>query len=169
MKAVVDTNVPVVANGRSPQASGECARTCAVRLNELTKRGKIVLDDDWLILKEYVRNLDQSGQPGPGDAFLKWVLLNHANPNRCEKVRLTPTDASKTNFAEFPQSLELQRFDPSDRKFVAVALGHPDKPPVLQATDAQWWDLRDHMKEAGVTIDFLCPNDIKRISSRRDP
>jgi len=52
MKSVVDTNVPVVANGRSKQASPECVKTCVARLERLTQKGHLVLDDKWLILKE---------------------------------------------------------------------------------------------------------------------
>ena len=168
MKCVVDTNVPVVANGRSEQASPECIRACAVRLRELTRSDKLILDDGWRILKEYKRRLISEGQPGPGDAFLKWVLTNYRNPDRCELVTLTAKDSSETDFDEFPTDPELKKFDPDDRKFIAVALAHPNRPSILQATDAEWWEMRDAFRRAGVTIDFVCQEDIKAISRRRD-
>jgi len=168
MKCVVDTNVPVVANGRSEQASPECIRACAVRLRELTHSDKLILDDGWRILKEYKRRLISEGQPGPGDAFLKWVLTNYRNPDRCELVRITPRDSCETDFVEFPDVPELRDFDSDDRKFIAVALAHPNKPPILQATDAEWWERKEAFKKAGVTIDFICKGDIKAISRRRD-
>jgi len=168
MKCVVDTNVPLVANRRAPQASSECVSTCAVRLRELTRRGKLVLDDGWRILKEYMAKLRSDGQPGPGDAFLKWVHTNYSNPDRCELVRITPRDSCETDFVEFPDVPELRDFDPDDRKFIAVALAHPNKPPILQATDAEWWERKEAFKKAGVTIDFICKGDIKAISRRRD-
>jgi hypothetical protein len=168
MKCVVDTNVPLVANKRAAQASSECVSTCAVRLRELTRRGKLVLDDGWRILKEYMANLRSDGQPGPGDAFLKWVHTNYSNPDRCELVRITPSDSSETDFEEFPTDPELRNFDLSDRKFIAVALAHPEKPPILQATDAEWWEMRESFRRAGVTIDFVCQEDIKAISRRRE-
>jgi hypothetical protein len=169
MKVVVDTNVPVVANGKSKQASPECVRRCVVRLNEITKGGKFVLDDNWLILKEYMANLNSRGQPGAGDAYLKWVLSNHGNPKMCEKVQLTLKGTSEAGFEEFPANPELEGFDPDDKKFIAVAMAHPDKPPILQATDAEWWDLKDHFQVAGVTIDFLCEDDIRATCERRSP
>ncbi len=164
MKFVVDTNVPVVANGKSQQASPECVKTCAVRLNELTRKGKLVLDDKWLILKEYMANLRSSGQPGPGDAFLKWALTNLKNPSRCNLVSITPTNSS---FREFPPAPALQSFDPNDKKFIAVANVHPEKPPILQAVDTGWWSMREHLRRAGIIVDFLCEADIRSAAGKR--
>lgn len=167
MTVVVDTNVPVVANGRSGQASPECVKNCAVRLRQLSTTGKIILDDRWLILKEYMTNLTSSGQPGIGDAFLKWVLTNYRNPNLCELVKITPKNSSETDFEEFPSGTALKNFDATDKKFVAVALAHPDKPPILQAVDTEWWKMREPLCAAGVTIDFLCEKDIRSILEQR--
>ncbi len=167
MTVVVDTNVPVVANGRSEQASPECVKNCSVRLEELTKKGKLVLDDKWRILKEYMAHLRSEGQSGPGDAFLKWVHTNYSNPQRCELVRITPRDSSETDFEEFPSDPALEKFDPTDKKFIAVALAHPNSPPILQAVDTKWWEMKEPLSKAGVTIDFLCENDIRSILSQK--
>lgn len=168
MIVVVDTNVPVVANGRSEQASPECVKDCAVRLRQLTGKGKLVLDDGWLILREYMDNLRSSGQPGSGDAFLKWVLSNYRNPKFCELVKITPKNSSKTDFEEFPTDPKLKNFDVTDKKFVAVAFAHPDKPPILQAVDTGWWEMKEPLGAAGVTIDFICEKDIRSILRRKD-
>jgi len=163
VRAVVDTNVPVVANGNSAQASPKCVQTCAIRLRELTERGRLVIDDRWLILKEYMANLRSSGQPGNGDAFLKWVLTNYRNPERCEMVSITPTDAELNDFTEFPTTPSLSGFHGDDRKFVAVSMAHSDHPPILQAVDAEWWRLRDAFRQAGINVDFLCPDNMRAI------
>jgi len=167
MTVVIDTNVPVVANGKSEQASPECVKNCAVRLRQVTAKGKLVLDDRWLILKEYMTNLTSSGQPGSGDAFLKWVLTNYSNPEFCELIKITPKNSSETDFEEFPSDTALENFDPTDRKFVAVALAHPDGPPILQAVDTQWWEMKEPLCEAGITIDFLCEKDIRSILQQK--
>jgi len=167
MELVVDTNVPVVANGRSEQASPECVSKCAVRLSQLMCKGKLVLDDGRRILREYMANLRSVGQPGPGDAFLKWVLTNYSNPERCNSVRITPKDSSETDFEQFPPSTALVDFDKTDRKFVAVALAHPARPPILQAVDTEWWKMRESLADAGVTVDFLCEKDIRAILQRK--
>ena len=153
---VVDTNVPIVANGKSAQASGDCVLKCAKKLREIEQKHIIVLDDIWLIIKEYKNELSPTGQPGVGDAFLKWVLTNRANPKRCEMVKITPT--AKGSFQEFPENTDLVKFDKSDQKFVAVALTHPAKPPILNAVDSDWKDFQIALNSIGITIIFLCPD-----------
>lgn len=167
MKSVVDTNVPVVANRSSKQASPECVKTCAVRLGELTREGQVVLDDKWLILKEYMAHLRSSGQPGVGDAFLKWVLTNLCNPKFCEQVAITPKNSGETDFVEFPSDPTLKGFDPEDKKFVAVAAAHPERPPILQAVDTKWWVMKESLLKAGIRVDFLCEEDIRFILGRK--
>jgi hypothetical protein len=165
MLVIVDTNVPIVANRKSPQASPECVKECARRLGQITKgKARLALDDKWQIINEYKNKLNEKGQPGIGDSFLKWVLTNQANAMHCVLVPITPQGES---FAEFPSALELQNFDRSDRKFVAVALAHPDRPPILQAVDTDWWGVREALSRNGVQIEFLCPEDMVRLVARR--
>ena len=169
MKFVVDTNVPVVANGRSEQASPECISNCALRLNELMRKGKLVLDDGKRIIKEYMANLGYGGhqQTMPGDSFLKWVHTNYSNPERCELIQITPKDSNEMDFEEFPSDSSLKNFDPRDKKFIAVALAHPEKPPILQAVDTQWLVMKEPLSRAGITIDFLCEKDIKLLLRKK--
>ncbi len=162
MKVIVDTNVAVVANGRqkSPQASPSCVVACVERLHDLQLRHTLVLDNGWRILREYLRELSPAGQPGVGDAFLKWVLTNRANPARCEQVHINPRDSAQFDgeFSEFPDDPALDRFDPSDRKFVAVAIAHAEHPSILNAVDTDWWPYRAVLAGHGVCVDFLCPD-----------
>lgn len=165
MMVVVDTNVAVVANGRSEQASQKCVQNCAEWLYQITNGArKLVIDDEWRIIGEYKDNLRSTGQPGIGDAFLKWVLTNWRNPERCELVSITPTDHD-ASFKEFPTDPELTNFDRKDRKFVAVALGHQQNPPILQAVDGPWWNFRDILPRNGVKVEFLCEDDIRRLNA----
>jgi hypothetical protein len=155
VNVIVDTNVPIVANKAAPQASVQCVATCAQKLKQIRDEHTLVLDDGWHILREYMNNLRSGGQPGAGDAFLRWVLTNRGNPRRCSFVHVTPQSAS---FAEFPADPELTGFDLSDHKFVAVAIAHPEHPPILNATDSDWWDYRHALNRHGVHIDFVCPD-----------
>src|SRR5438067_820409 len=138
MPVVVDTNLLVAANREAPQASMSCVGVCVARLRAIQLSGVLVLDDAWHILREYIAEARSSGQPGVGDAFLRWVLTNRANPERCHCVSITPH--AEREFAEFPDDEALARFDRADRKFVAVHLAHPDHPPILNAVDADWWE-----------------------------
>ncbi len=158
---VVDTNVAVVANGKTEQASPDCLQACLDALKSIRERGMVVLDDAMRILKEYMDNLSLSGQPGLGDAFLKWVWTHQANVTRCELVHITPKSGEEDNFEEFPADPTLAGFDPSDRKFVAVARASRHKPPVLNAVDTDWWIFRTPLKKHKVRVRFLCPEHMK--------
>jgi hypothetical protein len=136
------------------------------RLEEIKATGKIVLDEGYLILSEYQNNLRSAGQPGEGDAFLKWVYDHQSNPQRCDRVRITPT-GDRNTFAEFPDDPDLRGFDPSDRKFVAVARAHPDSPAILNAVDTDWWQFREALSRNGVHVEFLCPQDIEGFARKR--
>ena len=165
MKVIVDTNVPLVANGRADQASEDCVETCIDILMQITGGNvKLVLDDQRRIIGEYRNKLNPGGFPGVGDAFLKWAEINWVNPQQCDLVSITPIDDLETDFQEFPTDSALADFDPDDRKFIAVALTHSEKPPILQAVDSGWWNYRDALRQNGVTIDFICEDDIRLIS-----
>lgn len=169
MIAVIDTNVPIVANGHSEQASNACVISCAQKVSEIMSPGnKLLLDDRWLIISEYQQNLHPLGQPGVGDAFLKWVLTNQANTNRCALVQITPRD-DELMFEEFPEDPDLNAFDPSDRKFVAVACAyfsaHSENPPILDAVDTDWWHHRQALNNNNVIIEFICLDDIQRLAN----
>ena len=164
MTVIVDTNVAVVANGGSGQASEECEETCINRLQEITTGEiKLALDDHRRIIEEYRGNLSPHGQPGVGDAFLKWVETNWTNPERCDLVPITPVNGLENEFEEFPIDPALVDFDPDDRKFIAVALAHLEKPPILQAVDSKWWDFRDALHQHRVRVEFICEDDIQRL------
>ena len=156
---VMDTNVAVVANGKTEQASPCCIRECIDRLSHIMDECCLLLDDRHLILGEYERNLDPSGQPGLGDVFYKWLFYNQANPEHCRKIPLK-THADR-EFEEFPDDPNLESFDRDDRKFVAVALASGTAPKVLNASDRDWWRYRQALRQHGVEVVFLCPDLMK--------
>lgn len=165
---VVDTNIPIIANGGT-HVGDECREACVDKILEITKqdqkkkrkRMRIAIDDRWKILQEYQRNLSSRGQPGVGDGFLKWVLTNRMNSEYCILVSITPKAEDPDDFIEFPYHLGLLMFHKKDRKFVAVASAHPEHPPILQAGDVKWWKWKDALLECGITVVFLCPNEIR--------
>ncbi len=160
MPFIIDTNVPIVANNRiSAQATMPCVLACIQQLRDIMTKQIVAIDDQWRILREYGHKINASGQPGAGDAFYKWLLSNQANPRHCQRVHITPLETSSdgNDFAEFPNDPELANFDRSDRKFVAVALAHPDKPPIVNATDSDWQHHQAILATHGVKIVFLCP------------
>ncbi len=162
MTVIVDTNVALVASGEMEETSRNCELDCIERIELITMgEVKLALDDQRRIIEEYRNKLNPDGQPGVGNAFLKWVEINWANPERCVRVPITPIENSETDFKEFPDDPELQKFDTDDRKFIAVA--HCEHPPILQAMDRQWWKHREALRRNGVTVEFICEADIQRL------
>jgi hypothetical protein len=154
---VVDTNVPLIANDAHGGASALCRSECRTVLEEINQgRARLCIDSGWLILKEYQHKL-RANQPGIGSKFLKWALTNLTNSQRVERVKLTPRAGDPTDFEEVPPPLPGVSYDPPDRKFLAVAAAHPDRPPILQGGDSKWWAWVDSLKAGGVDVRFLCP------------
>ena len=164
---VVDTNVILVANNKHREVSPECVANCALRLQDVMNSGRLALDDARRILGEYLHKTHPNRSKGPGDAFVKWVLRNEHNLMRCVRVALTET--SKDQFQGFPQDGELENFDPPDRKFVAVAIAHPENPPILQATDSKWLGWAEELARHGITVEFVCEKDVRRFQKRKFP
>lgn len=153
-RCLVDTNVAIVANGKSEQAEDSLVEKCIDAILNLTKNGGLVLDDEGRIFDEYRANLSLSGQPGTGDAFIKWVYDHQWNEGKCERRSITCLDESEQLFEEFPRGNALKGFDRSDRKFVATA-NAGEKRPILQAVDFKWWGWKDALAEVGIAVIFL--------------
>lgn len=162
-KCVVDTNVPITANlavnpAGIPDDLAICVLECIKSVEHVVRHGGLVLDAGDEIFDEYRRNLSMSGQPGVGDKFIKWVHDHRWNFPDSDRVSITKNNDS---YDEFPNHPGLSAFDPSDRKFIAVANAHPQKPPVFQATDSKWWGWKTALEEAEINVDFLCPDYIE--------
>jgi len=159
---VVDTNVPIAANGKATCTTA-CRLSCIDALDQITKSLRIVMDSKDEIFDEYRRHWSRSGEPDVGDMFFKWVNDNRHNEARCIRVEITGSDDERV-YEQFPKAAALKAFDRSDRKFVAVAVGCPEKAAVLNATDTDWHHHHDALTECGVRIHYLCPDAMKRAS-----
>lgn len=152
---VVDTNVAVAANGRDTHADERCQLTCIDRLERLMGNEVIAIDEGGSILEEYSRRLYWTGAPGVGDAFFKRLVDFQHRGDRILRVGVTPTDDDRRGFQELPEN----RFDRSDRKFLAVAV--VARASVLNATDSDWREHGDLMVDLGIEVDELCPHILK--------
>jgi hypothetical protein len=160
MHYLIDTNVAIVANGKS-DAGPACVIAAIERLEKLIAGEILVLDDADHILQEYRRHLSPSGQPGTGDQFYRWLYEQAAyNPQHCEKITLEL--AEDNSFVAFPTDPDLVSFDLSDRKFVAAALTHHARPPVVNATDKDWHEHYTALERNGVQVEFLCMEEMIR-------
>jgi hypothetical protein len=159
---VVDTNVAIVANGHDTHVGERCQLACVRCLQELVRRGVIVLDRLGLIFEEYRTYLRPSGQPGVGDAFLRHLFDHQYDPAKCELVEVTPLVGCARGFQEFPDDQALADFDPSDRKFVAVARASLRNPVIFNATDSDWGEFEEILTRHGVQVEQLCPFEIRK-------
>lgn len=159
---VVDTNVLLVANQKHPDVSPDCVQTCVNVLERIQARGRVALDDAYLILEEYNHKTSPNQPKGVGDVFLKWL---HRNPSKCDWVSLHASTPDQ--FQEFPSDPALASFDPPDRKFVAVAAAHPGHPPILQAADCKWLDWQPVLARQSISVDMLRQEDVNRFYQKK--
>lgn len=166
MRAVIDTNVLLVANGQHPDVSEDCVIACVKRLQSIQKSGVVVIDDGYRLVGEYSHKTSLTPPTGVGDKFLKWMLQHNGTP-RVEQVSLNETGPDC--FSEFPDLALEPLFDAPDRKFAAVAHAHPDKPAIWQATDSKWLDWWPALQVKGIKVDFLCPTDVCAFYGKKFP
>lgn len=119
-------------------------------LRKLLDTGTVLLDLEGQIQDEYRRYLRPSGQPGVGDRFYQVVL--HSSPRLVERVELPRRPDGE--YANLPQSLIDQKFDPSDRKFAALA--RREKVPVFHATDRGWINHAKTLAAEKIQVEHLC-------------
>lgn len=167
MKVVIDTNVLLVANGKHQDVSAECQKKCIKWLNKIQRHGVVVIDDGYRILGEYLHKTKPNQSKGVGDTFLKVLLQRQANSKHVEIVKITENSTNK--FDEFPDSGLHDAFDPPDRKFVAVANAHAEKPPILQAADCKWLDWWKTLDQHGIKVEFICKKDVCRFYKTKFP
>ena len=151
---IVDVNVAIVANGQSEQADDRCQLSCIRSLRNV-QQNMICLDDGDRIFTEYRRNLSMSDQPGAGNEFMYWLYQNCYTPSVCERVAIR--EHPERGFEEFPDDPALRGFDPSDRKYVAVARASEHSPHILNAVDSDWRNFESELSGHGINVSELCP------------
>jgi hypothetical protein len=151
---VIDTNVLVLADEGVANENPPCALACILYLRNTQKEGRTGLDDGGLILREYSRRAKKDMQPGVGHAFLVHLYNTQHVPEHVKLVAITPHE--ERGFAEFPDDPMLVGFDPSDRKFVAVALSCGEPHEIANAVDSDWILSLGALRRNGVNVNLLC-------------
>ncbi|MBQ8707344.1 MAG: hypothetical protein IJ523_04600 [Succinivibrionaceae bacterium] len=153
---IIDTNVPLKAATVKPddEIDRRCCLACLNFIKELMDSDDIVvLDRGKEILNEYRRNIDTSKEDSVSSQFLMWLLRRMLTG----KVDLHEiTKIGDNAYAEYPNSPQLEHFDRSDRKFVALANAHPQHPSIYNGSDTDWWDFREALEQVGIHVFFLC-------------
>lgn len=162
MEYIIDTNVPLVAQGTAAQMSANCEKNSADFLEKLFQgQFNLVIDSDYHLIGEYEKQLPKGSQAQYGNRFLKWIYTNQANPLKIKTVQINQID--EYNFEEVPQSLIDIGFDNSDRKFVAVAIANKNQAPIAQAADSKWINWEETLNSEGISVNFLCKEELKII------
>ena len=161
VNCVVDTNVATTANRMNEGASPACVAASARALQNVMRTGHVYVDNGGEVVREYCKNLKRSGEPGPGDAFLKWLLQHEWGGQRVTRVPISAKQNDPEDFDELPAPVDGTVYDRSDRKFLAVAAAHANRPHILQSFDSKWWGWQASLAKCGVTIHFLCEDEIR--------
>jgi predicted nucleic acid-binding protein len=150
---VIETNVAISANGKNTHASLECQLACIVTLSDIVANKEIIaIDELGLILEEYARHLNYSGQPEVGDEFFKYLNDHQYYAQRVSRVEITPNNIQERGFDELPAN----KMDPSDRKFLAVAV--VSQAVIINALDSDWHENIKEINKMGVKVTQLCPD-----------
>ena len=160
-RCVVDTNVAIVANGRPDPddlrpPSVSCQKAAVTFLIDLERNGTVLLDVEGAIQREYHRHLEPSGQPGIGDRFYQEVL--RSSPRLVERVDLPKLPDGE--YENLPRPLIDSGFDPSDRKFAALA--NRESVPVFNAIDSDWIEHAAILAIAEIQVENLCGCDTEQ-------
>ena len=151
-EVIVDTNVAVVANQQNGSVVTSCIDACMIFIATTPGKHIVLIDDADEIRQEYAKALQESRPYGLGALFLQHVYQHQYNPSRVRRVALA-LDADG-EYADFPKDPALANFDPSDRKFAALA--RSTGVPVTNATDSDWIDDIVALNAQGIAVDFLC-------------
>ena len=148
---VIDTNVPIVANGRQNSDGGkqysiDCREKAGRFVKYVLESGTPLVDGDGAILCEYRKNLDSSRQ-GIGDLFYREILQRGI----AERIDL-PKKGKE--YQDVPQEIIRAGFHRKDRKFVALA--KKENVPVVVAVDSGWPAHFPLLQRHGVCVWFVC-------------
>lgn len=159
IRCAVDTNVPIVANGRDerPGAKGmptiKCRAAAVAFLQKVLHEGVVLLDIEGAILREYKKYLNPSGQPGVGDRFYLEIL--NSKPGIVQRVDLPKRPDGE--YIDLHQPVIDDGFDRGDWKFAALA--KRENAPVINCVDSDWLIHAKVLTATGIVVKFLCGGD----------
>lgn len=149
---VFDTNVWALIDKIPPETGAErlCILACIEWMRaflEAEDDYQLAVDMQWKILIEYRNQIRQGG--------LAEQYLNSLMSQPIKRLKFVSIEYDENGHAILDEDI---MDDPSDRKFVAIALSFDDPAPIVNATDTDWEKDRDKLEAAGLTIIQLCPD-----------
>ncbi len=155
-KIIMDTNVAAKAAALQKDCRLEemkMQRKCAEFIGEFVNNpsSQLILDMNYEIVHEYRKRIPH--ETDLGRIFWRWFNTYVGKIPFENMVRLEKD--SDGNYVSFPLEERTEKFDRSDRKFIALSIAHSEHPPVVEASDGKWYGFRDVFAEYGVHIEFL--------------
>ena len=128
----------------------ELVDACEELLESIIERdGPVITDEHDEIIEEYFNQLSRSGQDTLGDAFAKWVFDRRWTWDPAARPNIDPQGPNVYGVL----GGDHDDFDPSDRKFIAVA--KVSGAPVHQGTDTKWLDWGEALDRHGVEVRYV--------------
>lgn len=155
-KIIMDTNVAAKAATPLEDCKSEewdMQQKCVEFIGTFVKNpeSKLALDLNYEIITEYRNRIPRN--TNIGSIFWKWFDTYLGTISLDDFVKL---DRDKNgNYIAFPLEERTKDFDFSDRKFVALARTHSERPPIVEAADGKWLGFIEVFEEYGVHIEFL--------------
>lgn len=162
-KYIIDANV-ILLSGTSvkdiPKDQLLCAKKCVDFVKKFMENPKasLVLDAEGRILKEYRGAYTLGKDPNMAMQFSIWV---HQHMPRNAEDYISLKELKENEFENYPDSEKLKAFDPPDRKYIALAYNHEEKPPIVEASDSKWWGIREELNKKGMEVYFVDEEYIK--------
>lgn len=155
-RIILDTNVPAKASTppeACPPEELEIQKSCMEYIRDLTHNTdrKLVLDLEHEIWNEYHNNVIQNSNIGK--IFFRWLYEYY--PTILPQDHIKMTRNAEGQYITYPYDEETKSFDENDKKFVALANAHPEKPPIIEGTDGKWLGYEAAFAKYGIHIEFL--------------
>lgn len=151
MTRVVDTNVLLVTKYRDDWPP-ELVDACDELLEQILEGSRpVVTDAEGEILDEYLHELDLSGSPSLGHAFVKYVHDYLYTWDESYRPSIDPHPDVEYSYGVLGG--DDADIDASDRKFVATA--KVAGVPISEATDTKWLDWGPVLARHGVVVEFV--------------
>lgn len=152
---IVDSNVIAIANRLHDTASLACIKNSIILLKQLEESLKnndaiLVLDNLFLILKEYQKHCYSPSPQYFGTTFVKWVFQNYSKFT----LYTIPKDI-ETNDNLLPQC--FKGFDRNDRKYLYLSLLLKESSPTLHYGIDRGYMRYNHCFEIeGIALNEIC-------------
>ena len=127
------------------------------------KNTKLVLDAGYEILKEYERNVCKNSNMGI--LFYRWLYSYYGKIQPEDLIKLEKNNDGQ--YIDFPYDEHTKNFDESDKKFIALANAHYEKPPIIEAADGKWLGYEEAFAKYGISIEFLDRDYAKRMYEQK--